>query len=206
MTSHKLQMTRYGRSWRSISTNRPVSVIETRQPLERNVDPSGLRENGMSDAALPTHADVRALVYDWYRKLDVHAPVEEYLPLLADNGAKLVFPEATLEGKDGFVAWYQGGSEKLKLPGVINLFFNEVHELKSLEVTISGDDSENWRADVLIVVKWEAHRWEAPKATSDYIAFDAFQRWTVRASHTGKPVIQEYIVDALEKLQRSVDL
>src|SRR5690349_10758907 len=107
----------------------------------------------MPDAALPTQSDIRGLVYEWYRKLDYHAPVDEYLPLLSDEDVMLVFPEATLHGKDAYAAWYQGESEKFKLPGVINLFFDEVHELKQVNITISGNDRASWRADVLIVVK-----------------------------------------------------
>jgi hypothetical protein len=160
----------------------------------------------MPDSALPTHAEIQTLVYDWYRKLDSHVPVDEYLPLLSDDGTLLIFPEATLEGKDAFIAWYQGGSEKFKLPGVINLFFDEVHELKRVDVAISGNDPASWRADVLIVVKWQAHRWAPPKAKSEYLGFDAWQRWTVRLSPAGKPVIRQYIVDTLEKLQGSADL
>jgi len=158
----------------------------------------------MPNAPLPSQSDVDVFVYDWYRKLDSHVPVDEYLPLLSDD-CELVFPEATLQGKDGYAAWYRGGARGM--PGVINLFFDEVHELKRIDVAISGSDSrDSWRADLLIVVKWQAHRWAPPKPKSDYLAFDAWQRWTLRLAQTGKPVIQQYIVDRLEKLQGSADL
>ena len=58
----------------------------------------------------------------------------------------------------------------------------------------------------VIVVKWEARRWTPPQAKSAYLGFDAWQRWTVGLSVDGRPVVREYIVDRLEKLQGSVDL
>jgi len=156
----------------------------------------------MTIAQLPVEADVCVLIYDWYRRLDAHAPAAEYLPLLADD-VRLVFPEATLQGKDAYLAWYQGGQG---MPGVINLFFDEVHELKRVDVAVRGADAGSWRADVLIVVKWEARRWTAPQPKSTYLGFDAWQRWTLGLSTDGAPVIREYIVDRLEKLQGSADL
>jgi hypothetical protein len=154
-------------------------------------------------SSLPSEADVRVLVYDWYRKLDAHAATAEYLPLL-DDACQLVFPEATLVGKDGFAAWYQGGAKGL--PGVINLFFDEIHELKRVDIALHGNDPGAWSAELLLVVKWEARRWTPPQPKSAYLRFDAWQRWTLRLATDGRLVIREYIVDRLEKLQGSADL
>jgi hypothetical protein len=156
----------------------------------------------MPSLLLPTEGDVRVLVYNWYRKLDQHLPVEDYLPLLSDD-CRMVFPEETLNGKDAFSAWYRGGQN---LPGVINLFFDEVHELKHVDVALTGASAREWQAAILIVVKWEARRWAAPDPKSAYLAFDAWQRWTIVLSGDNRPVIREYIVDRLEKLAGSVDL
>jgi hypothetical protein len=152
--------------------------------------------------------DVRAFVYSWYRLLDQHAPVEDYFPLLAGDDAELVFPEATLRGTDAFAAWYRGGSPKFPaLPGVTNVFFDEVHELKRVDVSLAKDEPNTGDcAHVLIVVKWEAHRWTAPKAKSDVLRFDAWQRWTIALSPAGLPVIRQYIVDKLEALAGSATL
>jgi hypothetical protein len=158
-----------------------------------------------SAPAGPIEAEIRALVYDWYRKLDVHAPVEEILPALAED-ATMVFPESTLRGLDAFKTWYQGGSAASALPGVINLFFDEKHELKRVDIAITGSGAA-WRAEVGVVVRWEARRWKAPDAKSDYLGFDAWQRWAVVPSpKTGKPIIETYVVDALEPLQGSTPL
>jgi len=156
----------------------------------------------MTIAPLPTEAQVKTLIYDWYRKLDQHAPLADYLPLLADE-VTLVFPEATLHGKDAYSAWYQGGQG---MPGVINLFFDEVHELKRIDAALHGDDLSSWRADVLVVVKWEARKWSAPNPKSVYLGFDAWQRWKLCVLPDGRLAIREYIVDRLEKLQGSADL
>jgi len=160
----------------------------------------------MTQPAVPAEADVRAFVYDWYRKLDLHADVGQYLPLLSGADAVMVFPEAKLQGVDAFSAWYRGGSPKFDLPGVINQFFDEAHELKRVDVCIAGNGTGDWRADVLIVVKWEARRWQPPNPKSEYLGFDAWQRWVLKLSPAGQPVIQQYIVDKLEKLQGSADL
>ena len=91
--------------------------------------------------SLPTALDVRAFVYDCYRRLDAHAEVEQYVTLLADSDLDLVFPEATLNDADAFAAWYSGRPEKFNLPGVTTIFFDEVHELKRVDVFLSGSDS-----------------------------------------------------------------
>jgi len=157
----------------------------------------------MVTATLPTENSVRVLVYEWYRKLDQHAPLLECLAMLADD-CRLVFPDVTLTGKESFAAWYQGGAQNL--PGVVNLFFDEKHEVKRVDVKLSGIQPSEWQANVLVVVKWEARRWTPPRPNSDYLGFDAWQRWTVGLSVDGRPVVRDYIVDLLEKLQGSADL
>lgn len=157
--------------------------------------------------SVPTESDVRAFVYDWYRKLDAHADVKQYVPLLSDSELEMVLPEATLKSVEAFSAWYCGKPAKFSLPGVTNIFFDEVHELKRVDVSIMGTDTAStWQANVLIVVKWEAHRWLPPKPKSEYLGFDAWQRWVLKIADGGRMVVTHYIVDKLEKLQGSVDL
>jgi hypothetical protein len=147
----------------------------------------------MAQGTALSEAEVRQLVVDWYLKLDVHAPVEEYRQLLADDGLEMRFPEATLRGFSAFRDWYEG---------VARIFFDEVHELRELKVTPSGDG-----ADVKLVVRWEARRWKPPAARSEQLRFDAAQSWVVRRSaETGRPVIITYIVDSLTPLEGSVPL
>jgi hypothetical protein len=136
---------------------------------------------------------IRKMAIEWYRKLDVHAPMVEILPMLADKGLKMKFPEATLSGQDAFEGWYQG---------VIRIFFDEVHKVKSVKSVIRGT-----RAKVKIVVRWEASRWRPPAACSDRIVCDAYQTWEVRLSRkTGKPEVATYVVDRLKFARGSARL
>lgn len=132
-----------------------------------------------------TKAEVQQLAADWYKKLDVHAPLVELLPMVADEGLTMKFPEATLRTLAEFEAWYTG---------VIRIFFDEVHTLKQVNVALNGEDE----AKVDVVVHWEASVWKAPARNSERIRLDAYQTWTVRRSEkTGLPVIAVYTVDKL---------
>jgi len=136
---------------------------------------------------------IRKMAIEWYRKLDVHAPMVEILPMLADKGLKMKFPEATLSGHAGFEGWYQG---------VMRIFFDEAHKVKSVTSVIRGN-----RAKAKIVVRWEASRWRPPAARSERIVCDAYQTWEVRLSRkTGKPEVATYIVDRLKFAKGSARL
>jgi hypothetical protein len=129
-------------------------------------------------------AEVKELAAQWYKKLDVHAPLVDLLPLV-DEVAEMRFPEATLRGKAEFEGWYER---------VIRVFFDEVHTLKTVDVTPTSEG-----ADVKVVVHWEANVWNPPAAKSQRIKLDAYQTWKVRRSPiSGQPVIATYIVDELK--------
>ena len=131
-----------------------------------------------------TESEVKEMVVDWYRKLDIHAPMVDVLPFLAEEGLEMKFPEATLNSLADFEGWYQR---------VIRIFFDEVHEVKEITVGINGD-----KANVQVVVEWQASVWNPPEANSTRIILDADQTWVVKRSpNTGRPVISAYIVNAL---------
>jgi hypothetical protein len=147
----------------------------------------------MSALAPLTDAELKKFAGDWYLKLDVHAPMIEVLPMLATDGLEMKFPEATLKGLADFESWYQG---------VIRIFFDEVHNVKEVKSTINGD-----KADVKVVVGWEASVWKPPAAKSARIILDAYQTWAVkRSAATGKPVITRYTVDELKYAPNSAKL
>lgn len=130
-----------------------------------------------------TETEVQELAAQWYRNLDVHAPLVELLPLVDEN-AEMKFPEATLRGLADFEGWYER---------VIRIFFDEVHTLKSVDVEPTEDG-----ARVKVVVRWEASVWNPPAAYSQRIKLDAHQTWFVRRHETTeKPVIALYVVDEL---------
>jgi hypothetical protein len=79
-----------------------------------------------------------------------------------------------------------------------------VHTMQELDITLSPDGS---RADIKLVVRWEASRWKPPAAKSERLKMDAYQTWVVKRSPTtGKPVITRYVVDELKLLPGSVPL
>ncbi|MEY4520372.1 MAG: hypothetical protein RLZZ499_2972 [Cyanobacteriota bacterium] len=150
-----------------------------------------------------TESEVKQFVNDWYLKLDVHAPISEVLPLLAGETLEMQLPETTLHGLDGFRSWYDR---------VIHTFFDEVHTLQTLDITIDGDrvlkdtaphiaKAEPHRAYIHLIVRWEASRWNAPAPKSERLSFDAAQRWVVeRSPETQQPAIVTYIVDSFNPL------
>lgn len=140
-----------------------------------------------------TEAEVKAFVVDWYQKLDVHAPPAEVVPLVSTTDLEMRFPEATLTTQAEFHSWYDG---------VTRIFFDEVHELKELRISSQGN-----RADVQLVVYWQARRWNPPAAQSEQLAFDADQTWVVeRSPETQQPVVTRYIVNALTPVGGSAAL
>jgi hypothetical protein len=127
--------------------------------------------------------NIKRFAAAWYQALDVHAPTEACEKLLVDEGLTMIFPEKTLTGNADFRAWYAGGdySDGERAPGVINIFFDEIHVVKHVDVSVSGDE-----AVVEVVVGWQASWFEPPAAKSKRTAMDATQRWTLRECPTSK--------------------
>ena len=122
---------------------------------------------------------IRQFAAAWYLALDNHAPVEEVAALLADD-VQMIFPEKTLPGLGDFKAWYTGGrySDGTDAPGVINIFFDENHNIASVDV-LSRSGTE---AEVKVVVAWQASWFEKPATKAKRTSLDAAQAWTLRAS------------------------
>lgn len=140
-----------------------------------------------------TTLEVNELVYNWYNKLDVHAPVEELLPMLISTGPEMRLPEVTTKTTDAFREWYKK---------VTNLFFDEAHTMKMLDIVCDGET-----AAVTLVVNWQASVWTPPAAKSKWIGFNAAQSWNVRRDpKTGKAVIAIYSVDKFEPMEGSAAL
>jgi hypothetical protein len=142
-----------------------------------------------------TKQEVEKMVTDWYKALDVHKAQYFTQQYVSEGELEMVFPEATLRSMEEFELWLQG---------VYRIFFDEVHTMQSLDVKLSPDASQ---ADVKLVVRWEASRWNAPAPKSERLKMDAYQTWVVKRSPTsGKPVITKYVVDELKPLPGSVPL
>jgi hypothetical protein len=140
-----------------------------------------------------TQSEVREMAKAWYSKLDVHAPLADFVPFLAEEGLEMQFPEATVYGFEGFKGWYDR---------VIGIFFDEIHTVKEVKLTQKPNELE-----VKVVVQWEASVWNPPAPRSQRIILDAYQTWIVeRSSSTGKPVVKTYIVDSLDYQEGSARL
>lgn len=138
-------------------------------------------------------AAIEKLARDWYSALDTHEPTETLVAMLDPDNVSMVFPEATLEGVEGFIGWYEG---------VIRIFFDEVHQVTA--VTIENETDE--KTEIKVVVRWEASRWNPPAANSDRIMLDAYQSWSLSFDADGNPRIIRYEVDKLEYLPGSAQL
>lgn len=139
------------------------------------------------------HAEIEAFVADWYHKLDIHAPADR-LVALVDERVEMQFPEGTVRGAEQFRAWYEG---------VIRLFFDELHT-----VTRVGIDWRDDRCLVDVVVNWQARRWRPPAPRSEWIGFDAYQRWEMvpAPSNNSRWVVSRYTVDELRPMPGSPPL
>ena len=94
----------------------------------------------MSNIAL-SQDESRQFIDEWFLKLDVHAPVDEVLSLIADNELVMKVPETTIHGHEGFKQWYSVVTSK---------FFDEVHSIKALRIT-----PQEQIAKVEMILLWE---------------------------------------------------
>lgn len=126
-----------------------------------------------------SESNIKNFAAAWYLALDIHAPEADIVRLLADDGLKMIFPEKTLEGLNDFLAWYRGGTtaDGTDMPGVINIFFDENHNVASVTAKVNGTSAE-----VDVIVAWQASWFTPPAAKSKRTSMDATQRWTLQPS------------------------
>ena len=148
------------------------------------------KKEGLNESQEPlTECEIKQLAADFYAKLDAHDPVEQLIPFLAlETGFEMQFPNGTLENWEQFKEWYENS---------VNVFFDEVHELKEIQVTNVEDGLE-----VKAVVYWEASTWNSPESTSKRIIADVNQTWMViRSFQTKKPLFKRYIVEKMNLIK-----
>jgi len=123
----------------------------------------------MNDSISPQQ--IQQFAAAWYRPLDVHAPLDECLSMLAENGLSMRFPDGDINDTLSFQRWYER---------VTNLFFDEKHTVLNVEILSSSDE----QAELAVTVRWQANWWEPPAAESKRIDLESAQKWTVRRCPT----------------------
>lgn len=149
-----------------------------------------------------TYEEVETFVAEWFRKLDLHVPADQLLPMLADSDLEMRFPERQVNGLEEFRDWYAGEPAGKRSAGVIYLFFDEVHTVDRLAVSWREQ-----RALIDLAVNWQARQRRAPAARSEWVGFIAYQQWEmIRSASTGRPVIYRYVVNELRPIAGSPPL
>jgi hypothetical protein len=140
--------------------------------------------------------EIRNFVTAWYKALDQHVAPAECAKMVADDNLEMIFPEKTLHGINDFLAWYAGGtySDGTTAPGVINIFFDENHNVVSVDAQISGT-----QATLDVVVAWQASLFEPPAAKSKRVSLDATQHWIVRTSTKNEYRLEVVSYNAMSK-------
>jgi hypothetical protein len=123
----------------------------------------------------------------WYNGLDIHAPGGDLHRFLASEGLEMAFPEKTMRSYDDFDEW---------LDAIYRTFFDENHNVHSVEVTSQADT----QADLNVVVAWQASWFTPPDAKSKRTSMNAIQRWTVQASDKNSYGLEilKYAVDRFD--------
>ena len=124
--------------------------------------------------------NIKAFVAAWYLALDQHVP-QEQIAAMASDDVEMIFPEKALHGISDLLAWYAGGtySDGEEAPGVINIFFDENHNVVSVE-PVSDEAADS--VDLRVVVAWQASWFVPPAAKSTRTSMDAIQDWTIQVS------------------------
>lgn len=119
---------------------------------------------------------VREFAQNWFDLLSDHEPVALLLPLLADDGLEMVFPERTLRSHDDFADWYAV---------VGRSFADQSHEIERIDVLGDGEQT-----DLSVVVIWRATQ----VSDDARIAVRATQSWRLVRDDSGALRIAEYRV------------
>ena len=115
-----------------------------------------------------TIEQARLFAVGWFLALDEHVPIERACSFLADDGLNMQFPDGDIRDYSSFERWYDR---------VTHLFFDEIHTVHIVNGTFSGE-----RAELRVVVGWQASWFEPPAAKSKRTSMNATQDWTVRRS------------------------
>jgi hypothetical protein len=126
-------------------------------------------------------SEVKQFMRDWFGKHDIHPPVEELLPLVADENLIMKMPEGSFLGHEGFKQWYAG----------VKKFVDQSHEINGLEIKTNQN-----HATVKVIVRWARSVIDDFGKASDEAGFYVAQTWELeRSQQTQKLQIVTYQVD-----------
>ena len=109
-------------------------------------------------------------------------------PYYLTDDVQMIFPEKTLTGgASDFKAWYAGGKyvDGESAPGVINIFFDENHNVVSVELAPGASRSGD-TINVNVVVAWQASWFVPPATKAKRTSLDATQAWVIKKSNKNK--------------------
>ncbi len=131
---------------------------------------------------LVAESEVKQFMREWFSQLDIHPPVAEMLPFVADEKLSMKMPERTFYGHEGFKEWYQG----------VRNFVDQIHSIKGLRITSAQDT-----AKVEVVLYWKRSVLDnASGAGSEQAGFYVAQTWELeRLPQPGRLRIVTYNVD-----------
>ena len=148
----------------------------------------------MSNLTSLTEAEVRDLAVEFYRKIDLHVPVEEFLSILTEEEEelKIILPNVEIKSFVDLRAWWDR---------MIRFCFDGSHNIYDVEL-VSASDTEA-KAKILLI--WEAKVWNPPAPKSERISILTYTTWTVKRSpKTQKPIVATYVLDAVKYAGGSV--
>ncbi|MDD5628776.1 MAG: hypothetical protein PHU21_06910 [Elusimicrobia bacterium] len=122
--------------------------------------------------------DIKSFVYHVFAMYDRHVHVGKLLPLFADQGLQMRFPDATLSSHEDFKRWYAGIGKSIK---------SNTHQVERLSVTLFGGG--RYQADLIVL-------WRAEGRDGKFISMRVHQVWTMDDKAKGRwPRILSYIAE-----------
>ena len=119
---------------------------------------------------------VREFVLETFRHFDILDDVEFFLPRMNPN-LRLISPEGTCDGHDGFKQWYKGVASGLLSP----------------TQHIVSDSSVELLSDFLFEAKFKV-RFIAETKTGEKIDNDINEYWLIELNPEGKLWIRTYVI------------
>jgi hypothetical protein len=130
--------------------------------------------------------ELREIILTWWKLQDAHAGLSAFLPIIAAEGFEIRLGDRSMKG-------YQGLEEHRELK---RMFFDESHDMKSLDVDISKDGAE-----ARSVTRWEASYRVEPSPSSRKVKAELIHSWSLkRSSSTKKAVIVRQVLTSFEPL------